>query len=66
MELLDVSFSEKYFDFDLKNNNMVLWTDNLIGDTVHGISWGEMVLKMFTTFRAIWMSMAAILVSLFS
>jgi hypothetical protein len=23
-----------YFDIDLKNNTMVLWTDNLVSDTV--------------------------------
>jgi hypothetical protein len=24
-----------YFDFDLKNNIVILWTENLISDTVH-------------------------------
>jgi hypothetical protein len=24
-----------YFDFDLKNNIVILWTENLISDAVH-------------------------------
>jgi hypothetical protein len=39
-----------YFDFDLKNDSMVLWSNNLFSDTVRSkISWG----KWYTTFIVI-------------
>ena len=49
-----------YFDIDLKNNTMVLWTDNFAG-----ISW-ENGVKAVYNLQNYWTSMAAILASLFS
>jgi hypothetical protein len=56
------------FDFDLKNNTMVLWTDNLIAIRSvrkNGISW-ENGIKTVYDLQSYWTSMAAILASLFS
>jgi hypothetical protein len=33
-----------YFDIDLKNNTMVLWTDNLFSDTVCGVSTNKTII----------------------
>jgi hypothetical protein len=58
------------FDFDLKNNIVILWTENLISDTVHQKKLmdlaGESGIKTVYDLQSYWTSMAAILASLFS